>query len=469
MFFQDELEDEINIDVLVMTDIPPKPRTDEKSLQVNYYPIVCVESNRSIYGTVSYNFQGQTNQPNLIYKSPGETAPSGRHYCAKELFVLPNRESFEEFPFLGTCYGGGAIPESVDGALVIENLATTNSIDVIYTVFLLVNCSKDTYESQLSHRQIVPLYDCKEKGADGMKKWTQPEPHLLCMNDFLLKMDASIPRMFDIHLNQIDHHGKKCVVAIAPIMIPVPPINPPKILEKKQKEEILFMDSDFLKKEHQIENESTQLIEGFADSTSPNTNDITGDIGVDVGNLFKKTFTNNDIAGDKGVPMGSIRVPLQNDPNYTYQECTMVPVDDIDMQDTEYVYQIAGNSSIIANKTVTIQGNLLTYLIMYFIMFLLTFYGVPFVYAFLMCSLLKRGTSSTGFSGIIDYLKRPQNFLGLGKYSGITLIFNGFYFFAMLSTLSVGSLTVGVWMLIMWITGYVGIMSNPIPDSCMYT
>ena len=83
--------------------------------------------------------------------------------------------------------------------------------------------------------------------------------------------------------------------------------------------------------------------------------------------------------------------------------------------------------------------------------------------------MLFRSYSYTGFSGIIDYLKRPQNFLIFGKLTGISVIFNGLYFFSMFSSLIAGATTVGVWMLTMWIVGYIGITNNPVPETCMFT
>jgi hypothetical protein len=450
---------EIDIDVIMLSAIPPKARTDEKSLEVNYYPITCIPSQHSVYGTISYNFQGLVNQPNLIYKSSGDTAPSGRTYTARELFVLTKRDGFKEFPFLGTCTGG--ISGDANGALVVSNYSNTNAIEPFYTVFLF-GPAEETRMKEAVQSQILPLIESStnKKGA-----YPEKEPLSLCINDFLVN-SSTISRMFDIHENQIDHNGKKCLVGISPIQIPFTGLG-----HDESKHPIVNFIQNIITPTAQPESTKTKNVpiqEGFADS-STSTDLSKADVGgVDIGNFFQNTFSSSSTSSSGDVPMGSIRVPLNDDPNYTYQECTMVPVDDIDMKDTEYVYQIAGNSSIVSNKTVTIQGNLLTYLIIYFIMFLLTYFGVPFTYAFLMCTLLKRGYSYTGFSSMIDYLKRPQNFLVFGKMHGLSVLFNGIYFFALFSSLLFGSLTVGVWMIIMWITGYIGIINNPIPDTCMY-
>jgi hypothetical protein len=456
----------INIEAIAMQSAEPPKRTSD--LRVNYYPIECIESNRSIYGTVSYSYQGVVNRPNLTYVNPGETSPFGRNYISKELFVLPNRESFREFPFLAN----SKIPDATDGAIVIAHRAVTNSAEPIYMIFFLVNTAEGVHEE--AQRQIVPLFDRSATGADGMKQIVQDEPRMLNMADFLDGIDADFDQespAYSVHLNQIDHHGEKCMIAISPKMIPIPLPLPASCIadaELKKSKDPRDVPLPTTRLVHaptmvQSTNVGSQILqEGFA---------ATGDVGQDVSNLFGNMFSG--MAADpkastksSGTKTATLKIPLKNDKNYSYQECTMVPVDDID--DNEYVYQISANSAMVSNKTVTIQGNLLTYLIIYFIAFLLTYFGVPFLYSFLMCTILKRGYNYTGYTVLIDYLKRPQNFLGFGKFSGLAVVFNVAYVLIVLSTLLYGSMTYGAFYLIMWIVGYIGISNNPVPDSCLY-
>ena len=452
---------DIDVDIIAMQSAIHPPRMVD--LIADYYPIECVESNRSIYGTVSYNYQGLLNRPNLKYTNPHETSTYGRNYIAKELFALPNRESFREFPFLAN----SQVPESVDGAVIIANYAVTNAVDPIYTIFFLVRCDRVETEPvrEKSGRMILPLFDYSATGAEGMKQWIQNEPRMLAMNDFLSVSDFEKGTWISLEMDQLDHHGRKCAIAVSSTMIPISLSLKP-ILQDLRTEPLPTTNMVHPPTMVHSTNVGSQILrEGFASS------DATGDVGTDVSNLFNNMFSGL-AAKDKGVSgsettTASIRIPLHDDPNYTYQECTMVPVDDIN-QSTEYVYQVAGTSPMISNKTVTIQGNLLTYLVIYFTIFLLTYFGVPFVYAFLMCTILKRGYNYTGYTALIDYLKRPQNFLGFGKLTGLTVVFNiGYWLFA-LSIMIFGSMTYGAFYIIMWIVGYIGIVNNPLPDSCIY-
>lgn len=463
---------EINVEVVAM--MPSEIPERETTLQVNYYPIQCVESNRSIYGTISYNFQGKQNEPNLIYVNPGDTTQFGRNYVAKELFVLPYRESFREFPFLANC----SIPETANGALIVSNYAVTNSVEPIYTIFFIINTTIDAKFSddkihEESMKQVWPLFDQDAVGADGMKRWTQSEPHMLTLNDFIKKkiemFDLS-PKLFTVDKYQIDHKGAKCIIAICDVMIPIfqPIYNKNSVMETTTNGATKSV-AEILPTNIQSTNVGSEILtEGFADST--------GDVGEDVSNLLGNMFTGmaaNPAGNDSNIfgsetTLATIKIPLHDDPNYSYQECTMVPIDDMNAE-TEYVYQVAKSSPMISNKSITIQGNLLTYLIAYFIMFLLTYFGVPFIYSFLMCTILKRGYNYTGYTAFIDFLKRPQNVFGLGKYSGIAVVFNLIYWFIALSSFFYGSITIVVWYIIMWIVGYIGIANNPLPESCMFS
>ena len=467
-----DMIDVVDIDIIAMTSIPPNPRSNEKNIYVNYYPTACIESKRNKNGTSSYIFEGRVNEPNIIYFHPGETAPSGRNYCTKQLYLIPNKNGFQEFPFLGKASEAA----SADGAIIIYHESATNVMP-LFTVFFLKGTDAATAGAAASQidanmddrrsvvfgrnagetnerefqRSLEHLFDNATNNES--KKWIQHAPHLISLNDNLDRINAT----FDIkHVTIGGLNRYPCIVAISSSVIP--------IQSKYFKNRAKKVCKNMVKKNKapSVKYDDAKIQEGFDASSN-----YTGNIGQDVAYIFKNAFSSNQNVDGSTVPMGSIRVPLNDDPNYTYQECTMVPVDDINMQDTEYVYQVAGNSTMIANKTVTIQGNLLTYLIIYFSIFLLTYFGAPFLYAFLMCSILKRGYNYTGFSALIDYLKRPQNFLGFGKFTGVAVIFNVIFFVTLLLVLTFGTITTSTWLIITWIVGYMGISNNPVPERCM--
>ena len=165
-------------------------------------------------------------------------------------------------------------------------------------------------------------------------------------------------------------------------------------------------------------------------------------------------------------PMLNIKIPANDDPDATYQECTMVPIDGI--EDT-YVYTTQQQSFQKYNSLVAI--------VFYFILFLIIYMGTPFAYFFVMCTILKHGYNTSGSATFAEYLRKPQNLFGLGKARGLSIVFNIVYWFIALvvffSSLIPGANvtqinTVLILMVIAWIIGFIGVKNNPPPDSCFY-
>lgn len=168
-----------------------------------------------------------------------------------------------------------------------------------------------------------------------------------------------------------------------------------------------------------------------------------------------------------GGPNLTFTVPILDSPDVTYQECTMIPSDETEIEQVFLTSQ---------TKYFDQYGSLVG-IIFYFIFFLLIYFGTPFLYFFVMCNLLKHGYSYSGSSSFADYLRKPQNMLGLGKSRGISILFNTVYWIVVLlvflTTYIPGanvqqSNTVIIFMIIAWIIGYIGVKNNPPPESCFY-
>ena len=166
-------------------------------------------------------------------------------------------------------------------------------------------------------------------------------------------------------------------------------------------------------------------------------------------------------------PNISFTVPILDSPDVTYQECTMIPSDETDVEQVFLTSQTKYFD----------QYNSLVGIIFYFIFFLLIYFGTPFLYFFVMCNLLKHGYNYSGSSTFADYLRKPQNIFGLGKSRGVSILFNILYwiiaFLVFMSTYIPGanvqqSNTVVILMVIGWIIGYIGVKDNPPPESCFY-
>lgn len=166
-------------------------------------------------------------------------------------------------------------------------------------------------------------------------------------------------------------------------------------------------------------------------------------------------------------PKMSFTVPILDSPDVTYQECTMIPSDETEVEQVFLTSQ---------TKYFDQYGSLVG-VIFYFIFFLIIYFGTPFMYFFVMCNLLKHGYNYSGSSSFADYLRKPQNIFGLGKSRGVSVLFNVIYwlivFFTYLSTYIPGanvqqSNTVVILMILAWIIGYIGVKNNPPPESCFY-
>jgi hypothetical protein len=173
-----------------------------------------------------------------------------------------------------------------------------------------------------------------------------------------------------------------------------------------------------------------------------------------------------NVAPTKG-PSVLLQVPILDSPDVTYQECTMIPADEAEL---EPVY-------LTSQAQYLNQYNSLFGIIFYFILFLLFYFGVPFLYYFVMCNILKRGFNYSGTATFSEYLRKPQNFLGLGKNRGISILFNVIYWIVVLvvwaATLIPGANvnqlnSVVILMIIGWIIGYIGVKNNPPPESCFF-
>jgi hypothetical protein len=166
-------------------------------------------------------------------------------------------------------------------------------------------------------------------------------------------------------------------------------------------------------------------------------------------------------------PQISFTVPILDSPDVTYQECTMIPSDETEIEQVFLTSQTKYFD----------QYNSLVGIIFYFIFFLIIYFGTPFMYFFVMCNLLKHGYSYSGASTFADYLRKPQNIFGMGKSRGISVLFNIVYWIIVLlvflCTYIPGaniqqSNTVVILMMIAWVIGYIGVKNNPPPESCFY-
>lgn len=165
-------------------------------------------------------------------------------------------------------------------------------------------------------------------------------------------------------------------------------------------------------------------------------------------------------------PTMTIEVPMIDDPEYTYQECSMIPGDETTVEPVYYTSQ----------QQFFNMNNSLMGIVFYFIIFLMVYFGTPFMYYFMMCVVLKHGYNYTGTSTFGEYLRKPQSGI-FGKSRGLSFIFNALYwvivFIIYMVTFIPGTNlkqlnTLIILMIIFWVIGYIGVKNNPPPDSCMY-
>jgi hypothetical protein len=171
-------------------------------------------------------------------------------------------------------------------------------------------------------------------------------------------------------------------------------------------------------------------------------------------------------------------IPKADDPNYTYQECTMVPVDGIyddGSGNIQYTYQVSSDSQIVSSNMENVTVFNISGILLYFIITIAIFFGTPLIYNTIMCNILaKIGQNKSKF---VDYLYGSQNFFGMGEYRGLTIIFNILYVLLIASFWIAGSASkdsTNEWSLysmvaffvLAWVIGYMGVKSRPLPPSC---
>ena len=448
-------------------------------IQTNYYPIQCTDVRRN--HLIKYTFRGRPHEPNIIYASQGSVLgkiPFG--YQATELCLCPTAESMREFPFLEK-HGGVS-----QGAIVITHKPVTNGLP-LYSCFFLTNSTTPP----VSAGPIEKLFQYK----DTTKQLYQDEPFYLEMQPFVGKGDE-IPVT---HEDGFDHRGKQCIVMMFPQPIPV---RFPKMKEVHghghgcgMKQTLFGYEGDDSMKP--VKSAKT-VKEGMTDNSSgsdplasaqSNLEDAnTSGIGAlksgadavnDTSSLFSDAFLKSNTSTGSGDP--SISISQGDDPNYTYQECTMMPVDDITMGangQTEYSFQVAADSSIV---TKGVQTNFVTSasgVVMYFMLGLLVYFGTPFAYRVMMCNVLTgltRNSEATG-GNFITYLRNIQDFFGMAKLTGLAIVFNIVYFLVILG-LSLGTLApvsciytlyaTIISMILIWVIGYIGVANNPLSPSCI--
>lgn len=426
-------------------------------IQTNYYPIQCTDVRRN--HLIKYTFRGRPHEPNIIYASQGSVLgkiPFG--YQATELCLCPTTESMSEFPFLTKNTGS-----AFQGAIVITHKPITNGLP-LYTCFFLTNTAT-------SNPSIEKLFKYK----DTSKQLYQDEPFYLEMQPFIAK-NAQIPV---IHEDGFDHRGKQCIVMMftEPIAVKFP-----KMKEihghghgcgMKQtlfgyegvKEGMTISEDPLADAQKKIEDVNTSGIKALK-AGAANVKDTAS--------LFSDAFLKSNTSAGGGT---SISIPQGDDPNYSYQECTMMPVDDINIGENgqaEYSFQVSADSSVITKGAQTNFVTSASGVVLYFMLGLLIYFGTPIAYRVMMCNVLAAmsGSNTATGGGFIHYLRNVQDFFGMAKLTGLAIIFNIVYFLVILGLClgTLGKITciytlyaVIVSMILVWIIGYIGVANNPLP------
>jgi hypothetical protein len=441
-------------------------------IQTNYYPIQCTDVRRN--HLIKYTFRGRPHEPNIIYASQGSVLgkiPFG--YQATELCLCPTVESMREFPFLTKTHMSGS--QGSQGAIVITHKPVTNGVP-LYSCFFLTNTNTST-------KTVAPI-EKLFKYKDTTKQLYQDEPFYLEMQPFIGK-NQEIPI---IHEDSYDDRGKQCIVMMftQPIAIRFPKMKEvhghghgcgmkqtlfgyegDDSMKKKTRFQEGMTDDPLADTQTKLEDANTSGVNALK-AGSDNVNSTTA--------MFSDAFLKSNTSTGAGDP--SISISQGDDPNYTYQECTMMPVDDINIGangQAEYSFQVAADSSIV---TKGVQTNFVTSasgVVMYFMLGLLVYFGTPFAYRIMMCNVLagmNRNTSATG-GNFISYLKNVQDFFGMAKITGLAIVFNIVYFLVILG-LSLGTLApvtciytlyaTIISMILIWVIGYIGVANNPLPQ-----
>ena len=418
-------------------------------VKTNYYPIQCTnftylsvpvsnESNKP-NDVIVYNYQGRANSPNVIYLSSSNATgniPVG--YQATKLMVCPTVESMIQiFPFLKVL--ASDITSKVTGAIVIVHQPITNGVP-LYSCFLLQASDVSVPATAVLETLFNPI--------DYTKKSYQVEPFSLAMRDFVTE---SLPIVYE---DQTDHHDQPCITVFfqEPIQVHYSTTHVPSA--------------------RSLPDASTSF-----PASSPNTSVLrTSASGSKCSKPYKNVIEgmDNPNTSDQSVP----HIPKKDDPNYTYQECTMVPVDGIDVNggDVQYTFQVSQDSNLVSGNMDVNYGNNVSGVILYFLAALLIYFGVPFGYRTIMCNILRKMEGGLGGTAtFIEYLRDTQNLFGMGEFKGFTILFN-FVYLLVIAGLFLGAFTpnANVWsiyssvvfMILGWAIGYVGVINNPLPPEC---
>ena len=181
----------------------------------------------------------------------------------------------------------------------------------------------------------------------------------------------------------------------------------------------------------------------------------------------------------EGMTDGNLTIPRGDDPGYSYQECSVVEVDGIDVGaggEANYTFQVSANSNLVKGGMDVAYSNNVSNVVIYFILAILIYFGTPVVYRTLLCQVLAKMEGGLGGSGgIVDYLRTTQNVLGLGNYRGLTVLFNAVF---LVVVVSLGLAARGggsdqwslystlVFLVLAWVIGYAGTVAMPLPPGC---
>jgi hypothetical protein len=392
-------------------------------VKTNYYPIQCTDCKKK--DTIMYNYIGRANSPNVVYLSSSSATgnlPLG--YLTSELVVCPTPESMiKTFPFLEFPATSG----NVNGAIVIIHKPLTNGLP-LYSCFLLQRSDISNPDTAVLETLFVP--------NDYTKKSYQSVPFELAMRDFV---SESI-----VYENLTDRHHNPCIVVFFQDQLLVH--FPNSSGDRRSPSELVVQRlSAPLPKEDSTKKIS--LLEGMTDDMTDETT-------------------------------GEMMISTRNDPNYSYQECTMVPVDGIDVNggDVQYTFQVSQDSNLVSGNMEVNYVNNVSGVIIYFLAAMLIYFGTPFGYRTVMCSILKKFEGGLGGTAtFVDYLRNTQNLFGMGEFKGFAILFNLAYILVIVG-LFMGAFTPGaniwsiystaIFMILAWAIGLVAILNNPLPPEC---
>lgn len=391
-------------------------------VKTNYYPIQCTDCKKT--DTIMYNYIGRANSPNVVYLSSSSATgniPLG--YLASELVVCPTPESMiTTFPFLEFPAKSG----NVNGAIVIVHKPLTNGIP-LYSCFLLQRSDISNPDTSVLETLFLP--------NDYTKKTYQSVPFEMAMRDFV---SDSI-----VYENLKDHRNNPCIVVFFKEQLLV---HFPREMNTKKKA--------ILDRGLSAPSLLTQVTVGHRKSLEGMTGDMTDDM------------------------PDEMTIPVGDDPNYSYQECTMVPVDGINANggDVQYTFQVSQDSNLVSGNMESNYVNNVSGVIIYFLAAMFIYFGTPFGYRTVMCSILKKFEGGLGGTAtFVDYLRNTQNLFGMGEFKGFTIIFN-FVYIMIIVGLFMGALTPGaniwsvystaIFMILAWAIGLVAVLNNPLPPEC---